>query len=197
MAAIYNNVEQFCMIRFLLSNFVKDSMTTKIFGIGLSKTGTTSLHAALEILGYASVHYPTTWEEIDRYDAAMDISVACCFEELDQFYPGSKFILTVRDLNQWLQSCKYHFEQRINLDEFSPKYREIIKKNRLKNYGTLVYDAVLFQEAYHRHLQHVQNYFAHRPEDLLIMNITGGDGWEHLCSFLKCSIPDQPSPIKI
>ena len=101
-------------------------MNFKIFGIGLSKTGTTSLHVALEILGYSSVHYPVTWEEFDRYDAAHDITVASRFEELDKLYPGSRFILTLRDLNQWLRSCENHFD-RFNRNKISPKVREFYR----------------------------------------------------------------------
>ena len=48
----------------------------KIFGIGLSKTGTSSLSEALEILGYSTVHFPSTLSEIAYYDAATDSTVA-------------------------------------------------------------------------------------------------------------------------
>jgi len=169
-------------------------MIPKIFGIGLYKTGTTSLHVALEILGYNSVHCPVTGEEFDGYDAANDITVASRFEEWDKLYPGSKFILTLRDLNQWLGSCKDHFGRRFNPNKFSPKVREFYLEQILKTYGTAVYDPVLLQEAYQRHIQHVQNYFAHRPQDLLIMNIPNGDGWDRFSPFLKHSIPNQPFP---
>lgn len=169
-------------------------MSAKIFGIGLSKTGTSSLHAALEILGYRSIHFPISMEEIDRHKAASDISVAYRFEKLDKLYPGSKFILTIRDLNQWLQSCEHHFGRKVNLGELPAKLREFLMTQRLLNYGTTSYEPVLFQEAYQRHMQHVENYFAHRPQDLLIMNISSGEGWERLCPFLERSIPDQAFP---
>jgi type IV secretory pathway VirB3-like protein len=43
-----------------LKNAVQQAGTRspKIFGIGLSRTGTTSLHVALVLLGQASIHYP-------------------------------------------------------------------------------------------------------------------------------------------
>jgi hypothetical protein len=170
-------------------------MPLKVFGIGLSKTGTTSLHIALQILGLSSVHYPVTWGEIDQYDAASDITVASRFKELDELYPDSKFVLTVRDLNQWLESCQNHFTY-FTPERFFPKNRDFYLKQRVKTYGTKNYDQVLFQEAYEKHIYDVQNYFARRPQDLLIMNIANGDGWEELCSFLQLSTPKQPFPHK-
>lgn len=169
-------------------------MNSKIFGIGLSKTGTSSLSAALEILGYRSVHFPISMAEIEDNDAASDISVSYRFEELDRLYPGSKFILTIRDLNQWLESCENHFGRKVNLGEIHPKLREFLETHRLLNYGTISYDTVLFQVAYQRHIQQVQNYFSYRPQDLLIMNIASGEKWERLCTFLGHSIPEQEFP---
>ncbi len=169
-------------------------MSAKIFGIGLSKTGTSSLNGALKVLGYKSIHFPISMEEIHSYDAACDISVSYRFKELDILYPGSKFILTIRDLNQWLDSCENHFGKKVNLGELSPKLRDFLRINRLLNYGTVNYDRVLFQEAYQRHIQQVQNYFAHRSQDLLTMNISSGEGWERLCHFLERPIPEQPFP---
>jgi hypothetical protein len=169
-------------------------MSAKIFGIGLPKTGTRSLHAALKLLGYRSVHYPVTWEEIDSHEAAAGMSIACWFEELDKLYPGSKYILTVRDLNPWLQSCEYHYGQRISPDELSPQLSEVILGFMQKAYGTTSYEPALFQDAYSRHIQHVQNYFAHRPQDLLIMNTGGGKEWEQLCPFIEKHLPDVPFP---
>lgn len=80
----------------------------KIFGIGLSKTGTTSLAHALEILGYRTKDYPglsryragdlssVDLAVVDAYDALTDTPIPSFYRELDQRYPGAKFILTVR-----------------------------------------------------------------------------------------------------
>ena len=69
---------------------------SKIFGIGLSKTGTSSLTEALEILGFSAVHYPTSLHEIEIYGAAADLLVADTFEMLDTTFRGvSLFTLFV------------------------------------------------------------------------------------------------------
>ena len=95
----------------------------KIFGIGLSKTGTTSLAQALEALGYRTkdnlgvVTYASgdlssiDLDVVDAHDALTDTPIPSFYRELDAAYPGSKFILTVRDSNGWLMSCKKQFTQ--------------------------------------------------------------------------------------
>ena len=40
----------------------------------------------------------------------------------------------------------------------------------------------------------VKEYFRNRPDDLLVMNICGGEGWEVLCLFLNKPIPSVPFP---
>jgi hypothetical protein len=59
-------------------------------------------------------------------------------------------------------------------------------------YETVVYDREKFIAAYNRHYEDVRRYFADRPNDLLEMDITKGDGWEKLCPFLELPIPDKP-----
>lgn len=169
-------------------------MNSKLFGIGLPKTGTRSLHTALELLGYRSVHYPLSWEEIDSHEAAAGMSIACWFEQLDQLYPGSKYILTVRDLNQWLGSCEYHYGQRVGSSELAPELRQVILGFMQKAYGTVSYDQTLFQNAYYRHIHKVQNYFIDRPQYLLMINVGGGNEWEQLCPFLEKPLPNVVFP---
>ena len=94
----------------------------KIFGLGLSRTGTSSLGQAIDLLGFPTIHYPydsDTYQELTcgnyklsvlkKYDAVVDISVAPFYAQLDIAFPGSKFILTVRDEAAWLASMKSHF----------------------------------------------------------------------------------------
>jgi hypothetical protein len=47
---------------------------------------------------------------------------------------------------------------------------------------------------YRQHLKNVREYFANRPDDLLTLDICGGDAWEPLCSFLNVAVPAQPFP---
>jgi len=49
---------------------------------------------------------------------------------------------------------------------------------------------------YDRHHEHVEQYFKNRADDLLVMNIFDGDGWDVLYPFLGKPIPDVPFPCK-
>lgn len=165
----------------------------KVFGVGLSRTGTTSLTKALRMLGYRTVHFPTSDEQIARHDAATDASVAYRFEELDRAYPGSKFILTVRDEEAWLRSYQQFRDQQTRIGRDWPMMRQA-RAVRLAVYGTEEFDRERWRAGYRRHNQRVLEYFANRPGDLLVMDITRGDGWEKLCPFLGKPIPNAPFP---
>lgn len=40
----------------------------------------------------------------------------------------------------------------------------------------------------------LREFFEGRPDDLLIMDLTAGDGWPELCEFLGYATPDKPFP---
>src|SRR6478735_6676912 len=58
--------------------------TRRLFGIGLSRTGTTSCYELIRRLGISSTHYPSSFEEIGTHLFANDSPVSARFEELDQ-----------------------------------------------------------------------------------------------------------------
>jgi hypothetical protein len=182
----------------------------KIFCIGLNKTGTRSLSDALEILGYRSLHWGGSeqavalrrgpeirlaveraleegrplLEDIDDVDAYSDILVLSTnFDVLDRQYPGSKFILTVRDLDEWLDSRRRHVETNI-------------ERHARGEYGGtfMVVDYPAWTSERTAHESRVRDYFASRPNDLLVLDISAGDGWDALCAFLDVPIPDVPFP---
>lgn len=173
----------------------------KIFGIGLSKTGTSSLARALEILGYRTKDYPGIERYLpgdlasidasllEQYDALTDTPIPSFYRELDRAYPGAKFILTVRDMPGWLQSCKKQFTER-----HAQAMNEAHARLFHDLYGTTVFDEAKFRAGYERFARGVLDYFAARPHDLLVLNITAGEGWERLCAFLDKPVPDIPFP---
>jgi 3'-phosphoadenosine 5'-phosphosulfate (PAPS) 3'-phosphatase len=174
---------------------------SKIFGIGLSKTGTTSLAHALEILGYKTRDYlgvtryssgdlsSIDLDEIDTNDAFTDTPVPSFYRELDARYPGSKFILTVRDTDGWLQSCKKQFTQKL-----AEKLNKASNQLFMDLYECTVFDEEKFRRGYENFTSGVYQYFNNRTQDLLVMDIAAGDDWEKLCSFLDVPIPDIPFP---
>jgi 3'-phosphoadenosine 5'-phosphosulfate (PAPS) 3'-phosphatase len=177
------------------------AVASKIFGIGLSKTGTTSLAHALEILGYRTKDYmgvsrytradlsSIDFDVLDQYDALTDTPIPSFYRELDARYPDSKFILTIRDRDGWLKSCKKQFTQRL-----ADKQNEAHKLLFLDLYGTDVYDEQKFTRGYEAFVGGVMEHFKNRPLDLLVINIASGEGWDKLCPFLGKPTPDVPFP---
>lgn len=178
----------------------------KIFGIGLSRTGTTSLNAALGQLGYHSIHWanPMTMDLIGQedfvlYDAFTDIPVCNQFEALYHAFPNSKFILTTRDPESWERSVTRHYFNTVGHDTIasvsrSPSNRKFRDKAAFVHQGVYgAFDNWLdAQEAYHRR---VRAFFSDKPKDrFLEMNIVGGDGFEKLCAFLGVPAPEKPFP---
>lgn len=158
----------------------------KVFGVGLSKTGTTSVTEALRMLGYRTEHYFFDLDRIEELDAAMDTPIARAYKELDRKYPGSRFILTVREESSWLRSCADQFSRK-------PPSRRV-RELRLDLYGTPVFEEEALRRAYRRHRRDVSRYFGGRPRDLLVLDVCAGEGWEALCPFLGRSAPATPFP---
>ncbi len=175
----------------------------KVFGLGLSKTGTVSLASALKILGVRTVHFPhdeRTFDELKRgeyrlsilgeYQGAVDTPIAPYFAQLDRAWPGSKFILTTREKASWLRSAEAHWhELKTGRRARDEPYQAFVDFISASVYGCIYFNAERFSYAYDRHVASVLEYFADRPDDLLVLDICGGDGWEDLCSFLGLPIP--------
>lgn len=202
---------------------VSSARRPKVFGLGLSRTGTRSLTEALRVLGWNVVHYPVDREtletlvrgdvrfpHLERYDGITDITAAPFYEDLDRAYPGSKFVLTVRDEASWLRSCQNHWADRpafqplprakdgaaIVSTEEHEVHMEIRRFLRAAVYASYDFHEERFLRAYRRHVEGVTRYFASRPGDLLVLAITAGEGYEKLAPFLGVPIPSQPFPHK-
>jgi hypothetical protein len=135
---------------------------------------------------------------LDEVDAATDTPIACAFAALDRAYPGSRFILTVRERTAWLRSCKRfwssvvlpHLRQHPS-DDFSVYARAI---NRAV-YGTEGFDPDSFVRAYDAHVAAVGQHFSARPAQLLVLDVCGGGEWAPLCDFLGVSgVPSAAFP---
>ena len=177
----------------------------KVFGLGLSRTGTTSLCAALNNLGIKTIHYPhdeVTQRELEtgsgtlsilnRYQGIVVISIVPFYRELDRAYPGSKFILTVRDVDAWLASVENHFAKQAEVwSSLNPQFCAFTSFIVERVFGWMEFDAERLQNVYEEHLADVRDYFRYRPEDLLILNITQGNAWEQLCPFLNVPAPEE------
>lgn len=172
--------------------------TSKVFVVGLSKTGTHSLHNAFLRLGLRSIHYPDPapilrrdFSSLADFDAAGDIPISLSFRELDAAYPRSRFILTTRPLDPWLESIRAHLARRDH-----PRYtaNTPAAEVRRRIYGNARFDPDGYARAYHLHHLSVRDHFRKRRSDLLELNICGGEGWDSLCPFLGLPVPAEPFP---
>jgi hypothetical protein len=179
----------------------------KVFGLGLSKTGTSSLGEALDFLGIRTIHYPSdesTFEclrngryrlpILEEYQGAVDIPVAPFFAQLDAEYPGSRFVLTVRDPQAWLRSVELHWELMLDGWHRYPDFQRFQEFISACVYGSIGFSRDRFLYVYETHRRNVERYFRNRPADLLVLDICGGQGWEALCPFLGVEIPETPFP---
>lgn len=171
----------------------------RVFGIGLNKTGTISLHEALETLGFRSLHWggPEVRRTVERaraegrplvedlpgYDAFSDIwALSEAFALLDVQYPGSRFVLTTRPVEDWVESRRRHVER-----------NRARRREGLYEGTFLEVEPEAWREEYHRHHARVRSHFAGR-DDLLELRITEGEGYERLCPFLGVADPGLPFP---
>lgn len=172
----------------------------RIFGIGLNKTGTSSFHQAMTILGFRSLHdggrsvHDAVQQAIDdgvpllsnldqRFDAFSDIGLLSRrFRMLDRQYPGSRFVFTVRPVEQWLDSRRRHVERNIALKK-AGKYHSTF----------LVVDEEKWRKEWEHHCQKVRSYFEGR-NDFLEIDITRESRWEPFCELLGVAEPRAAFP---
>ncbi len=178
-------------------------MTERIFGIGLSRTGTKSLHAAAVILGLPAAHYPPLtcairWmdgnfgpDTCGPYRLLSDVPVPAYYRDFDRAMPGSRFILTVRDEDAWLDSIEAHYK-RSGPSTAGTGHRDLY---RIATFGTFAFQRERFRDVFRRHNDSVVEYFRDRPGDLLVLDVArDGDAWASLAAFLGAAKPDLPFP---
>ena len=151
-------------VRTTFSQLGLDRSYHKVFAIGANKTATTSIHALLEELGFASYH-GKSWispnaTTIHRRWQAFSDGPPEDFKLLDATYPRSKFLLNTRDLDEWLDSRLEHIrweEARGNVSE-SPLWQ-----------ATEETVEAWIRRRNQNHLD-IMQYFECRPDDLLVIN---------------------------
>jgi len=187
-------------------------MGLQVVGAGLGRTGTASLKIALEQLGMGRCYHmgevaanlshaelwlqvvegKLDWNEIfDNYGAAVDYPTCNFWEELAEYYPESKIILTVRDANDWFDSV-YNTIMSPKFLEHSSKgpLWEFHSKIVLRDFGDRVHDRDFMVRYFEDRNELIKK--ALPAERLLVYEVK--DGWEPLCAFLGVSIPTRPYP---
>ncbi len=193
-------------------------MALSLIGAGFGRTGTLSLKLALEHLGLgpcyhmrellarpahdAVWHAATRGERVDwdalfdGYVCAVDWPVAAFWRTLHRHYPDARFILSVREARAWHQSVMETIFAALSStpDPGDPQacaHRAMTRELILdRTFGGRLDDAAHAIDVYVRHNQAVRDSI---PANRLLVYATGS-GWEPLCAFLGCRIPDEPYP---
>ena len=187
----------------------------KLINVGLARTGTTSLKAALEKLGYSPVYHTfdlfTSSKDMDVWEAAYDVEqvdwrafyegyevadwpAGLFYKEIISAHPEAKVMITVRDPEKWYESLYNIFKQGMNINVPIPIVKRI--KNFILNYPA----KILFQDRmdekefmvqfFDDYVERVKAFVP--PERLLVYSVK--EGWEPLCAFLDVPLPDEPFP---
>lgn len=167
-----------------------------IFGIGFPRTGTTSLTKACEILGCKGSHglsllkrdlYRGNFRLPLEWDVLVG-GISHYYIALDKKYPGSKYILTIRNEDDWLDSIN-----RVWKITQSPSEYNIILPGMWPNFGILSYDLDVLRAIWRSHIAGVKGYFSQRQSDLLVFDMDNPE-WKPLCKFLDIKIPNESFP---
>ena len=196
---------------------------TKYFCIGRNKTGTTSLKKAFEDIGFVVGDEHMAVRLADRYYFNGNFApiIAHCksaqvfqdvpfsgpetFKHLDKAYPGSKFILSVRDdAEKWYRSLK-QFHAKIYGNGEIPTIADLRKArangkrmaNVVRVHGTPEtdpYNKEIMIAHYNRYNREVLDYFKDRPEDLLVINLREKSAYQRFIEFMGVESPYSDFP---
>lgn len=172
---------------------------TKVFGVGLNKTGTKTLRHFLLNWGYDHRSYDleafnryqegdlaSLLEDMQAHDSFEDWPWPLLFREADEHFPDSRFILTVRKSPEiWYRSlCKM-----------------AVRMGPLTEFEKHIYGHSMPQghkaehlEFYRRHNEAVLNHFEGRPDRLLVLCWETGQGVSELPEFLSVGEPVKNPP---
>jgi hypothetical protein len=189
----------------------------KVIGAGFGRTGTASLQAGLEVLGFGPCYHMRevfthlddipVWEAATRgenvdfaaffanWTATVDWPGCTFYRELMAVYPDAKVLLNVRDPDTWYASCLATiFGPWIDpsLIPVAPPWagmaKQLVWERTFQKRGD---DRTFTIDVFNRHNEEVK---ATVPaEKLLVYDVK--QGWEPLCQFLNVPVPrETPFP---
>lgn len=213
------------VFKFIRPTSVHQRFEGKIFCIGFNKTGTTSIKQAFIDLGFRVGDQRTAELMIRSYSQGdygplidycrgaqvfqdIPFSRPDVYKVLDAAFPGSKFILTVRDSPEvWFRSL-LNFHSRIFGRGKTPTAEDLqnaeyvwkgwawecMSNLPLTDPDNYPYDPKDHIRRYTKHNEDVRSYFKERPMDLLKINLKDKDAWGRFCTFIGIEPPPGDFP---
>ena len=187
-------------------------MSLKIIGAGFGRTGTMSLKAALDQLGYPCYHmvecFPKGpehwkhWEQVgssspdwdalfEGFIATVDFPACTSYAPLAEHYPGAKVVLTVRDPEKWFNSVQSTIFAKEWMEFLPGTEAGPYMQATINNYfDGRMHDRDHLIRRFNEHVADVKENI--EPERLLVFEVA--DGWEPLCQFLELPAPETDFP---
>lgn len=193
-------------------------MALDIVGAGLGRTGTLSLKYALEQLGFDKTYHmmevgrrpdhrdiwsaarrgeAVDWDTLfEGYRASVDWPACDFWQELADYYPEAKVLLSVRDPERWYASIRntIHLSTATGLTAADEAERRRAQWANWFIWETNFQDRMDDKDhvigVYQARIERVR---AAIPSDRLLVYETGS-GWEPLCEFLDVPVPDTGYP---
>jgi hypothetical protein len=189
-------------------------MPLKVIGSGLGRTGTLSLKAALEHIGFGPCHHMVEvfmdpdsiplwiaageghpdWDPIFKdFASVVDYPGCIFFRQLAEHYPDAKVLHSTRDPDDWFDSTQATIfspgSPAIN-GEGPPPFQRFFEVLFRSRFGDKVNDRQFMTDYFRRHEDEVLTGI---PADRLLV-FRASDGWGPLCNFLGVPIPPEPYP---
>lgn len=199
-------------------------MALDVIGAGFGRTGTLSLQAALERLGFAPCYHftevlekrpgrndghrrawvefakgrrPMDWRWLFRdYRATVDSPMCLYYGELIEVFPDAKVVLTLRDPERWFESFDT-LVQGIDRLRFGRFFAPKLRAT------TTIFDGLLRRKFFGGRLDRASCIAAfERHRDEVVRRVPADrllvfevkEGWMPLCAFLGLPVPSDPFP---
>lgn len=193
----------------------------RVIGSGFGRTGTTSMKAALELLGFGRCYHmqelfkrpsharawgqwrPGTEPDLDRlfrdFGATVDFPASLIYDQLLDRFPHAKVVHTVRDPDRWYDSTAETIYRAREVFRSSPLRYVPQIRDLYEMLDVVIWDGLFdgrFEDrdhAIHVYERWTERVIATVPSNrLLVFDVA--QGWEPLCEFLEGPVPDQPFP---
>jgi hypothetical protein len=180
----------------------------RVFVIGMNKTGTSSIFEALKTLGFKmcpeqSLQSVELFNQIndgdftnlekflEKYNGFKDRpwNHPKVYEFLDKNYENSKFILTIRDEDEWVDSY-IRWDKKVRLRK---KFYYQTASKICYGVDDFLSDSELMKKTYRSWNESVINYFKEK-DNILILDIKGQNNWDLICKFLNKPKPNLKFP---